>query len=421
MKRATLSAIALVMVVAACAGDTPQPSLAPSGDVPAATAAPPAPSGTSSSTAAAQAETTPETTTTEADEDAASGAALVPLDELDLELTLVAGGFAQPVFVTAPPNDGRLFVVDQPGIVWVIDGDEPEVFLDIRDRVVSGGERGLLGLAFSPDFVDSGRFYLNYTAAGSQSVVSEFLAQGDEADSGTERIVLEVSQPASNHNGGMITFGPEDHLWIGFGDGGRSDDAFGHGQNGSTLLGAMLRIDPTTDPYTPHPDNPGGEWREEIWAIGLRNPWRFSIDGDTVWIGDVGQGSVEEVDRLGIDEVSRPNFGWPLFEGSECYLSDCSDNALVAPVYEYSHREGNSITGGYVYRGTAIPELEGHYLFADFGSGWIRSFDTADAEPAVFEWFEDGSVALPTSFGVDAQGEIYVTSAGGSLYRITRS
>lgn len=362
------------------------------------------------------------TTTVPGTTSAPTTTTLVPLDELVLELEQVASGFEAPVFATAAPDDARLFVVDQPGVVWVIDGADPEVFLDIRDQVTYGGERGLLGLAFPADHATSGRFYVNYTDGGSDTLVSEFTATGNRADPSSERIVLEVAQPANNHNGGMIAFGPDGYLWIGMGDGGGRDDRYGTGQDGLSLLGSMLRIDPTTDPYGIPADNPGVDGDElapEVWAIGLRNPWRFSFDGEDLWIGDVGQNQWEEIDVVDVTAGAGLNFGWPRFEGSNCYLSStCDSGDLVPPIYEYSHGEGCSVTGGYVYRGGAIPELDGHYLFGDYCSGWIRSLSPSGE---AIQWFDQGTVSGLSSFGVDNAGEVYVTSLDGGLYRVARA
>ena len=299
-------------------------------------------------------------------------------------------------------------------MIWVIDEGEPETFLDLRDRVSFGGEQGLLGLAFPPDYATSGVLYVNYTADDGSTRVSEFVG----GDAASERIVLEVAQPAANHNGGMLAFGPDGYLWIGMGDGGSRDDRFGNGQDATSLLGGLVRIDPTGNPYTIPADNPSGELAAELWAIGLRNPWRFSFDGTDLWIGDVGQDRWEEIDRIDVSAGGGVNFGWPLFEASHCYLSDDCDGAgLTAPVFEYEHADGCSVTGGYVYRGDAMPELDGHYLFGDFCSGWVWGI-APDGE--VVEWLPRQSVPGLSSFGIDAAGEVYVTSTEGALYRVVR-
>ncbi len=414
MRKLVLLAVVFVLAGAACANDdlasptaVPATSNAPTegaavdpGNVTTTTTMP---ATTSSSTGSAQG--TPSSTTL---------LPLVPLDQLELDLEVVADGFVQPVFVSSPPGDDRLFVLDQPGVVWVMASGDPEVYLDLRDRVGFGGERGLLGLAFSPDFADSGLLYLDYTARDGSTRIAEYR----ESDAGSERVMLEIAQPAANHNGGMLAFGPDGYLWIAMGDGGSRDDEFGNGQDPGSLLGTLLRIDVAGDPYAIPADNPSGEFAPEVWAFGLRNPWRFSFDGSDLWIGDVGQGTWEEIDRVDVTQVTGPNFGWPRYEGSHCYLAqDCDSTDLVGPVYEYSHDEGRSVTGGYVYRGSALPELDGHYFFGDFVGGWIRGL-TPGGE--IIEWFGPGSVPGLSSFGVDAAGEIYVTSTEGALYRVVR-
>lgn len=334
-------------------------------------------------------------------------------------LTPVAAGFAQPVFLDAPVGDDRLFIVDQTGVVFVIDGGDPMTFLDITDRVRMAGEQGLLGLAFDPADVD--RFFLHYTDAAGSSVVEGFTgaANGSPISSG---VVLTVEQPASNHNGGMLAFGPDGYLWIALGDGGRANDAFNNGQRPDTLLGTLLRIDVRADPYVIPASNPfadGVLGDPEVYFFGLRNPWRFSFDGTDVWIGDVGQGELEEVDRLPVTDAGA-NLGWPIFEGTDCFRSPCAADGLVVPVTEYRHSDGCSITGGYVYRGEALPEFVGQYFFGDFCTGFIRTFDPATGD--VTDWSEQlGTVSELTSFGTDGHGNLYVLSGQGTIYRIDRS
>ena len=357
-----------------------------------------------------------ESTTTVAPE---STATTLPIGDTTLALEAVAEGFEQPVFFTS--SRGRDYVVDQPGRIWVlVDGGDHVVVLDIRDRVSFGGEQGLLGLAFHPEHADL--LYVNYTRGDGTTVVSEFTMNGEPpiADSATERVILEVPQPAGNHNGGMIAFGPQGDLWIGMGDGGASDDRFGNGQRDDTLLGAMLRI--RVDPaFVPYDVVEGlGFTAPEIWAIGLRNPWRFSFDGDEIWIGDVGQGDIEEIDSESTEDRGL-NLGWPIYEGTACFAGPCdgvdaSGRVLRVPIYEYSHDEGCSVTGGYVYRGAAIPQLDGHYFFSDWCSGFLRSIAP---DGVVHDWSEGtGTVAQVSSFGRDEAGEVYVVSAAGTVYRI---
>ena len=343
----------------------------------------------------------------------------LPIDDTILRLEPVAEGFEQPVFYATMGGDG--FVVDQPGVIWIVtDGNDPTVFLDIRKRVKFKGEQGLLGLAFHPDYPD--RFYVNYTAKSNATIVSEFTIQEgfQSADLDSERVILEVRQPAKNHNGGMIAFGPTGDLWVGMGDGGASNDKYGNGQNDATLLGSMLRIKvgPTIETYELTKSHAFDA--PEIWAIGLRNPWRFSFDGETLWIADVGQGDIEEINKESTEDVGL-NFGWPLYEGTGCFAGPCdgldaSGRVLSEPVHEYRHDEGCSVTGGYVYRGSAIPELDGHYFFSDWCSGFIRSIAP---DGSIHDWTDGtGTVAGVASFGRDDDGEIYIVSADGTVYRI---
>lgn len=306
-------------------------------------------------------------------------------------------------------------MVEQPGRIWVFDGAEPSLFLDISEPVSSGGERGLLGLAFHPEHDDL--LYMNYTGLDGATRIVEYRFDEAGADPSSGRELLRIAQPARNHNGGMIAFGPDGHLWVAMGDGGGSNDRFGNGQRGDTLLAAMLRlvVGPDITPYGVAEDY--GFEAAEVWAIGLRNPWRFSFDGREVWIGDVGQDAFEEVNRVSVDERGL-NFGWPLHEGFSCFrggsLCDAAD--LIPPVYDYRHPEGCSISGGYVYRGRAIPQLNGHYFFSDYCAGFLRSIAPSGE---VFDWTEQtGTVSDVTSFGLDIDGELLVISANGTVYRV---
>ncbi len=358
----------------------------------------------------------------------------VPLEELRLAIVPVAENFVQPVLALAPEGDDRLFVVDQPGRIWLIDGGEAEVFLDIRDAVRYIGEQGLLGLAFHPAYADNGLFYVNFTDSRGTTVISEFAADPSDpsvARPGSRRDVMLVSQPAANHNGGMIAFGPDGLLWIGMGDGGGSNDRYRNGQRADRRLGSMLRIAVGPDAAEPFGDPEiapfvasGG--LPEVWAIGLRNPWRWSFDDGYLFLADVGQNTIEEINVVSAD-LAGANYGWPITEGADCFRSSsCDTSGLIEPAYTYTHGSGCSVTGGFVYRGTAIPELQGHYLFGDYCSGWIRSIvvdTTADVGRLVseYEWLDAGSVPGLTSFGVDGAGEMYVTSANGTVYRIERA
>lgn len=357
-------------------------------------------------------------------------ATTVPIEELTLRLDLVARGFAQPVLALSPPGDERLFVVDQPGRIWVLDGEETYEFLDIRSSVRFNGEQGLLGLAFHPDYGSNGLFYVYFTNNRGTSVVAEFAADPDDrnrARPGSRREVMLVSQPAANHNGGMIGFGPDGLLWIGLGDGGGGNDRYRNGQRSDRRLASLLRIE--VGPGAPEPfgdpvDGPfvadGG--LPEVWSIGLRNPWRWAFDGDLLYIADVGQNRVEEIDVVPA-AAGGLNFGWPIMEGGRCFQSSgCDQSGLVQPVYTYRHSDGCSITGGFVYRGSDIPELDGHYLFGDYCSGWVDSIVVVDgAVVSHHRWFDAGTVTGLTSFGIDSKGELYVTTTGGRVYRITRA
>ena len=350
------------------------------------------------------------------------------IEDVVLALERIASGFDQPVFVTHAPGDPRLFVVDQPGRVWTIEDGEVSAFVDVRDRVDFGGEGGLLGMAFHPDYADNGMFYLNLTGEDGNTRIVELAVSDDPdiVDAESRRALLTIDQPAGNHNGGMIEFGPDGYLWIGMGDGGGANDRYGNGQRADTLLGSMLRIDVgpgAPDPYGIPPDNPfadGVDGAPEVWAIGLRNPWRFSFDGDDLWIGDVGQRTTEEIDRTSSDAAGL-NYGWPVYEGSGCLepTDACTDDDFVMPVHEYGHDAGCSVTGGYVYRGSALPELTGHYFFSDFCSGFVRSIAP---DGSVHDWTDGtGKVGGVTSFGVDADGELYIVRSGGTVDRIVRA
>jgi glucose/arabinose dehydrogenase len=336
--------------------------------------------------------------------------------------------------VTAAPGDtDRLFIVERGGLIRIFEGGALHAtpFLDVSGLIASGGERGLLGMAFHPDYATNGYFYVDYTDTDGDTQVSRFTVSGDPdvADAGSELPILSVDQPYANHNGGMLAFGPDGMLYVGMGDGGDAGDPDGNGQNPTTLLGALLRLDvdggspyaiPADNPFADHATN-----REEIWAYGLRNPWRFSFDKETgdLYIGDVGQGQVEEVDFQPASSAGGENYGWNVMEGSSCYglPSGCSTDGLTLPVHQYGHSAGCSITGGYVYRGTASPALAGRYFYADYCSGWIRSLTVVDGEATDLQDHsaDIGSVSQLASFGEDAAGELYVVSLGGTVYRLS--
>jgi glucose/arabinose dehydrogenase len=340
---------------------------------------------------------------------------------------VVASGFAAPLLVTnAGDSSDRLFVIEQDGLVWALRGRrviEPP-FLDLSNKTEGSGERGLLGLAFHPNFETNGRFYVNYTDNAGNTVVSEYRAEpgSNRADAGSERVLLTIEQPFPNHNGGALEFGPDGYLYIATGDGGSGGDPLGNGQSLSTLLGKLLRIDVdsrTGDlPYGIPPDNPfaNQDGRDEIWAYGLRNPWRFSFDGDTLWIGDVGQDQLEEIDRAPADEGGI-NYGWNIVEGTSCYEADpCDRQGLRPPVATYGHDQGCSVTGGHVYRGRVQPELTSGYFFSDYCSGLIWAMRAEGTGNAVVV-AETGRAI--SSFGEDEAGEIYMTDLNsGDILRL---
>ncbi len=354
-------------------------------------------------------------------------------EAFDVGLELTADGFNEPLFATHA-GDERLFVVERTGTIRLLADDTvlETPFLDLTSQVGSdASERGLLGLAFAPNYAESGLFYVYYTDLNGDTVVSRFQVSDDPnvADAGSEEIVLTQPQPYWNHNGGMLAFGSDNYLYIGLGDGGSGGDPEGNGQRLDTLLGKILRIevDPQYtggEPYAIPEDNPfvgDAEARPEIWAYGLRNPWRFSFDLDTgdLWIADVGQGEHEEVNTIGPVEAGA-NFGWNAMEGPACFaVADCDPDDFVAPVFSYTHSEGGcSVTGGYVSRGEAFADLFGVYVLADYCSGliWGGGID-ADGD-LVFSGPVETGLNI-SSFGEGADGTLYVTDInGGGVYEL---
>jgi glucose/arabinose dehydrogenase len=355
-----------------------------------------------------------------------------PADTSALVLEQVAKGLAFPLYLTAPPGDDRLFVVEKGGRIRIVeDGTlRPDPFLDISSLVSGGSEQGLLGLAFHPDYESDGRFFVDYTDRAGDTRIVQYHVSSDAnaADPASARILLTVDQPYSNHNGGQLAFGPDGYLYVGMGDGGSGGDPQGHGQDARDLLGSLLRLDVSADTgYAIPPDNPwvdSAGARGEVWSIGLRNPWRFSFDrsnGD-LYIADVGQDEIEEVDvsPRASGGGRGANYGWNIMEGNSCFSSgSCDRSGLVLPATQYTHADGCSVSGGYVYRGDAIPSLQGTYLYADFCSGWVRSFrhvnGTATEQRSWPSLAPGGNVP---SFGEDANGELYVMSADGGVYRV---
>jgi glucose/arabinose dehydrogenase len=347
-----------------------------------------------------------------------------------IELQLVLAGLSSPVLVTnAGDASNRLFIVEQSGKIKVLaqGATAPTVFIDLAAKLATGGERGLLGLAFHPQYATNRRFFVNYTRAGDgATVIAEYLASSSTPNVGditSERVLLAIAQPFDNHNGGMIEFGNDGFLYIGTGDGGSSNDPGNRAQNIEQLLGKMLRIgvDPDTatgTPYTLPADNPfagATPGRDEIYAVGLRNPFRWSFDRQTgtLWAGDVGQGQIEEIDTI----TRGGNYGWRVYEGTRCTglgPAACVAENYVAPVTEYRHEAGRcSVTGGYVYRGTRGSLFPGAYIFGDFCTGEIFMFRNG-AQTRLLDTPYNIS-----SFGEDEAGEIYVAHIGGAIYRIT--
>ncbi len=357
-----------------------------------------------------------------------------PLEMIEVERVFPSLSFARMTYLThAGDGSGTLFVTLQPGVVMFFQNDpdaaSADTFLDIRHRVSDkGNEEGLLGLAFDPKYAENGHFYVYYSAADPRrSVLSRFSVPpgSTTADPASELVLLEIPQPFSNHNGGQVAFGPDGYLYVGLGDGGRAGDPFGNGQDRSTLLGSILRIDVGTvgerGGYGIPLDNPflaaGDGSRPEIWAYGLRNPWRFSFDLETgdLWVADVGQNQYEEVDLI----EPGGNYGWNVMEGNSCFSpsTGCSIEGLVRPVVQYGREDGCSITGGYVYRGSRLPSLRGAYVYGDFCSGriWALRYDGT----VVSEHLEliDSELRI-SSFGLDESGELYILSFDEKIYRL---
>jgi glucose/arabinose dehydrogenase len=346
-------------------------------------------------------------------------------------LEQIASGLAFPVGLTSPPGDQRLFVVEKGGAIRIIQNGAvlSEPFLDISGQVSGRAEQGLLGLAFFPDYASSGRFVVHYTDLQGNTQVSAFSVSADpnRADGASETPILSVSQPGPAHNGGQILFGPDGLLYIGLGDGGsRAGEDDGRGQSLGDLLGSVLRIDVSSgSAYSAPGDNPfvgTAGAQPEIWSYGLRNPWRFTFDRATgdLYIADVGETDWEEVDRArAADGAGRGvNYGWSVMEGPDCLRDGCDRTGLTLPTLAYSHAEGCSIVGGYVYRGEALPSLQGQYLFGDFCQGWVKSFAADDESPEAVDQPGLSPNENITSFGEDDAGELYILTVGGTVFKI---
>lgn len=366
----------------------------------------------------------------------APAAAFSP-SRVDLRLSLVASGLSKPVLlVGAGDGSGRRFVVEKTGTIRVIKGTTvlSKPLLDISASVSTGGEQGLLGLAFHPSYETNRRFYVNFTTVAGDTAINEYRTSAtspDRVEAGSGRRILTIDQPYANHNGGMIAFGKDGYLYIGMGDGGSAGDPSNRAQSLSSLLGKMLRIDvngmaggkayriPSSNPYV------GRTGLDEIWSRGLRNPWRWSFDRSTgdLWIGDVGQAKWEEVDRslrTASGAGRGVNYGWRVMEGRHCYLpaTGCSTTGKVLPLVEYAHGSGRcAVTGGYVYRGTAHPDMVGGYFYGDYCTGEIFAVSAGAASPAAGTRLLDTSLQI-SGFGQDDAGNLYVLGLGGQVYRL---
>jgi len=375
------------------------------------------------------------------------------LAETPLTTVRVASGLSAPVYVThAPADPDRIFIVEQTGRIRVLKNDEllATPFLDIRSLVTYGGEQGLLGLAFHPNYASNGFFYVNYTDVNGNTVVARFHGSGDQANAGSWKMVMTIAQPFSNHNGGWLAFGPDGFLYIATGDGGDAYDPESRAQNTGVLLGKILRINVNADSYT-HDDtrsyaiplsNPfvGTVGLDEIWAYGLRNPWRPAFDRATgdLYIADVGQNLIEEIDFQPASSHGGENYGWRCMEGDHCNgLSGCvcNDRSLTLPIFEYSHDDSSNpcaITGGEVYRGSSIPDLAGTYFFADYCSAHVFSFSggasvadfqerTTELNPCHGDHPNLINIQSISSFGQDFAGEMYICDLfGGEVFKIIR-
>ncbi|CAN7592520.1 PQQ-dependent sugar dehydrogenase [Massilia sp. LjRoot122] len=356
---------------------------------------------------------------------------------VNIALSQVASNLDNPTFLTAPAGDARLFVVERAGRIRIVDNGNTlsAPFLDISGRVFTGGEGGLLSMAFDPQFAGNRYFYIYYTDPQQNIVIERFSAASNPnlADPTSGLVILRIPHPGfTNHFGGQVAFGPDGYLYLGTGDGGGAGDPNRNGQNLNSLLGKLLRIDvrnaSAAQPYAIPAGNPylnqAGR-RAEIWAAGLRNPWRFSFDGNQLYLSDVGQDRREEV-NIGAADAAGLNYGWNTMEGTLCYnAATCDRTGLTLPVFEYDHgtndANGCSITGGFVYRGSAIPGLQGRYFYSDFCRGFLKSFLAGGGNVGEQRDWSVGDIGNVVSFGQDGQGELYLMTSRGIVYRIVRS
>ena len=355
--------------------------------------------------------------------------AATTIDGTSVGFERIGQGFQRPVDVAVLPGDGRLVVVEKTGTIRFIEEGRPgAVFLDLGGKVSDGNEQGLLGLAFDPDFATNGAFYVNYTDTDGNTRIVRFTARDGAADAASAETILSVEQPESNHNGGWLAFGPDGLLYIGMGDGGGGGDRhgeIGNGQDTNALLGKILRIDPGAgEPYAIPAGNPfaDGGGAPEVFAYGVRNPWRNAFDGNLLYVADVGQNAWEEISVIDVSTDSGANLGWRTMEGRECFPAGtmCVQGGMVIPIHVYGHDVGCSITGGVVYRGSALPALQGRYFFADYCAGNIEALrlENGEATSLVNTADDLGSVGNVTSFGFDAEGEMLVVTDDGIVLRM---
>jgi len=356
---------------------------------------------------------------------------------VNIALSQVVANLQNPTYLTAPPGDTRLFIVERAGRIRIVENGNTLTapFLDISGRVFTGGEGGLLSMAFDPQFSSNRHFYLYYTDPQQNIVIERFSAGANPnlADPTSGLVILRIPHPNfTNHFGGQVAFGPDGYLYLATGDGGGAGDPNRNGQNLNSLLGKLLRIDvrnaTAAQPYTIPAGNPyanGTGGRAEIWAAGLRNPWRFAFDGSQLYLSDVGQDRREEV-NIGQADAAGLNYGWNTMEGTLCYnAATCDRSGLTLPVFEYDHgandANGCSITGGLVYRGSAIPGLQGRYFYSDYCRGFLKSFLAGGGNVTEQREWNVGDIGNVISFGQDGQGELYLMTSRGIVYRMGRS
>ncbi|MDE0375642.1 MAG: PQQ-dependent sugar dehydrogenase [bacterium] len=437
MRRWATAPIVLVLTLVACgAPEQPDVVTAPTTttSTPTSTTAAPVLASTTTSVAVAEVDTTeriseevPEPTTTTSPPSTVAASEIVTTTTLPPLRSLAYREVANlpfPIDLAPVPGTSLLAIASKEGRVWLYGagGLAGAPFLDISDRVRNRGEQGLLGFAFHPDYPDSGRLFVHYSALNGDTVLAEYTV-ADGAVDAEGAVLFRLAQPAANHNGGTIAFGPDGYLYVGLGDGGGANDQFGHGQNERTPLGALLRFDVSVPGIaSPAPGNPFPA--PDVWSIGLRNPWRFVIDHPSglIVIADVGQNLFEEVSVAPV-AAGGLNYGWPITEGLHCFdpPSDCDASGLTLPVLEISHADSGtcSITGGVVYRGAEIPELYGHYLFSDYCGGYLRSFPIEEPFDEPHDWTDQvGNAGQVVAFGTDHAGEVYVLTASGSVLRL---